>query len=106
MGWTFKDNMVDGLFFCATLTGSREGHSPSVQAGAETSDSAAMAVMPDPGFSWKGHSERVGAHHFPYTIVPAPHEQKQLHESEYNSHESEMVPTTDSILTQKQVGCR
>jgi len=32
-------------------------------------------------------------HHFPYTIVPAQHDRKQLHESEYNSHESEMVPT-------------
>ena len=29
----------------------------------------------------------------------APHERKQLHESEYNSHESETVPTTNSILT-------
>jgi len=44
-------------------------------------------------------------HHFPYTVVPTPHEQKQFHESEYNSHESEMFPTTNSILTQKQVGC-
>jgi len=26
-------------------------------------------------------------------------------ESENNSHESEMVPTTNSILTQRQVGC-
>jgi len=25
--------------------------------------------------------------HFPYTVVPAPHERKKLHESEYNSHE-------------------
>ena len=43
--------------------------------------------------------------YFPYTIVPTPYERKQLHESEYNSHESEMVPTTNSILTQRQVGC-
>jgi len=44
--------------------------------------------------------------HFPYTIVPTPHERK-LYESEYNSHESEMVPlpTTCCILTQIQVGC-
>jgi len=28
--------------------------------------------------------------HIPYTIVPVPHERKQLHESEYNSHESEI----------------
>jgi len=33
--------------------------------------------------------------------VPAPHERKQLHESECNSHESEKVPTTNAILTQK-----
>jgi len=44
-------------------------------------------------------------YHFPYTIVPAPHGRKQLHESEHNSHESETVPTTNSILTQRQVGC-
>jgi len=37
--------------------------------------------------------------------MPTLHERKQLHESEYNSHESEMVPTTHSILTQRQVGC-
>jgi len=45
-------------------------------------------------------------HHFPYTIVPvpAPHEQKQRHESVNNSHESEMVPTKNVILTQRQVG--
>jgi len=46
-------------------------------------------------------------HHFPYTNVPvpAPHERKQLQESENNSHESEVVPTTNAILTQRQVGC-
>jgi len=42
-------------------------------------------------------------HHFPYTIMPTPHERKQHHESEYNSHESAMVPSTNSILTQRQV---
>jgi len=26
-------------------------------------------------------------------------------ESEHNSHENKMVPTTNSILTQRQVGC-
>ena len=26
MDWTLEDNMVDGLFFCATLTGGRGGH--------------------------------------------------------------------------------
>jgi len=30
--------MVDSLFFCATLTGRRGGHTPFVQAGAETSN--------------------------------------------------------------------
>jgi len=40
--------MVDGLFFCATLTGCRGGNTPFVQAGAETSDTVAEAVKPDP----------------------------------------------------------
>jgi len=38
MDWTLEDNMVDGLFFYATLTGRRGGHTPFVQAEAETSD--------------------------------------------------------------------
>jgi len=41
--------MVDGLFFCATLTGRRGGHTPFVQAGVETSDTGAEAVESDPG---------------------------------------------------------
>jgi len=53
--------MVDGLFFCATLTGRRGGHTPFVQAGAEMSDTGAEAVKPDPGSFWDGHSGRVGA---------------------------------------------
>jgi len=44
MGWTLEDDMVDGLFFCATLTGRRECHTPFVQAGAETSDTGAEAL--------------------------------------------------------------
>jgi len=44
------------LFFCATLTGRRGGHIPFVQAGAETSDTGAEAVKPDPGSSWEGRS--------------------------------------------------
>jgi len=36
--WTLKDNMVDGLFFCATLTGRRGGHTPFAQARAKTFD--------------------------------------------------------------------
>jgi len=39
----------------------RGGHTPFVQAGAETFDTGAEAVKPDPGCSWEGHSERVGA---------------------------------------------
>ena len=56
MEWTVEDNMVDGLFFCATFTGRRRGHTPFVQAGAETSDTGAEAVELDPGSSWEGHS--------------------------------------------------
>jgi len=51
-----EENVVDSLFFCATLTGCRGGHIPFVQAGAETSNIAAEAVKPDPGSSWEGHS--------------------------------------------------
>jgi len=53
--------MVDVLFFCATLTGSRGGHTPFVQAGAEMFDTGAEAVKPDPGFSWEGRSGGVSA---------------------------------------------
>jgi len=35
MDWILKDNMVDGLFFCATLTDRRGGHIPFVQIGAK-----------------------------------------------------------------------
>jgi len=61
MDWTLDDNMVDGLFFCATLTGRRGSHTPFVQAGAEMSDTGPEAVKRDPGCSWVGHSRRVGA---------------------------------------------
>ena len=60
MDWTLKDNMVDGLFFCTTLTGCRWGHIPFVQIGAKTSDTSAEAIEPDPCCSWKGHTRRVG----------------------------------------------
>ena len=59
--WTLEDDMVDGLFFCTTLTGRRGGHTPLVQAGVEASDTSAEAVKPDPGSSWEGHSGRMGA---------------------------------------------
>jgi len=45
MDWALEDNMVDGLFSCATLTGRRGGHTPFVQAGTETSDTGAEGVM-------------------------------------------------------------
>jgi len=61
MDWTLEDNMVDGLFFCATLTGHKGGHNPFVQEGAETSGTSVEAVKPDPCSSWEGHSRRVGA---------------------------------------------
>ena len=44
--WTLIDNVVND-FFCATLTGCRGSHTPSVQAGAETSDIGAEADKPD-----------------------------------------------------------
>jgi len=52
MDWTLEDNMADSLFFCATLTDSRGGHVPFVQAGAETTDTGAEAVKLDPCYSW------------------------------------------------------
>jgi len=61
MHWKLEGNRVDGLFFCATLTGCRGGHTSFVQAGAETSDTGAGAVKPDPLCSWEGHTRRVGA---------------------------------------------
>jgi len=61
MDWTLEDNIVDGLFFCARLTGRIGGNTPFVQAGAETPDIGAEAVKPDPCSSWEGHSVGVGA---------------------------------------------
>jgi len=59
MDWTLEDDMVDGLFFCATLTSRRGGQTPFVQAGVEMSDTGAEAVELDPGSSWEGHSRGV-----------------------------------------------
>ena len=56
MDWTLEDNMVDSLFFCATLTGRRGFHTSFVQTGAETPNIGAKTVKPDPGSSWEGHS--------------------------------------------------
>ena len=61
MDRTMKDNMVDGLFFCAKLTGHRGGHTTFVQAGAETSDTSAEAVKLNSRCSWQCHSRSVGA---------------------------------------------
>jgi len=52
--------MVDGLLICATLTDRRGGHTPFVQAGAETSGTGAEMVKTDPGASWDGHSRGGG----------------------------------------------
>jgi len=52
--------MVNGLIFCATLTGRRGGHTPFVQTGAETSDTSAEAIELDTRCSWQDHSMRVG----------------------------------------------
>jgi len=48
--------MVDGLFFCATLTGCKGGHTLFVLAGAEASDTGAEVVKLDSHCSWEGHS--------------------------------------------------
>jgi len=60
MDWTLEDNMVDGSFFCAKLTGRRGDHTPFVQTGVEASDTSAEVVEPDTGSSWEGHSGRAG----------------------------------------------
>jgi len=56
MNWTLEDDMVGSVFFCATLMGRRGCHTPFVQAGAETTDTGAGVVEPDPNSSWEGHS--------------------------------------------------
>jgi len=48
--------MVDYLFFCATLTSNRKGHTPFVQARKEMCDSGVDAVKPNPRCSWKSLS--------------------------------------------------
>ena len=61
MEWTLEDNVVDGLFFCATLTSCRGCHTPFVQTGTETSETGAETVKPEPVSSWESHSMKVGA---------------------------------------------
>jgi len=53
--------MVNGRFFCGTLTSRVRGRTPFVQAGAETSDAGAEVVKSDSHCSCRGHSGRVGA---------------------------------------------
>ena len=64
MDWSLEDNMVDGLYLCATRTGRRSVHTPFVQAGAETSSTGLEAGptvrRPDPRCSWKGNSRGGG----------------------------------------------
>jgi len=43
MDWIVEDDMVDGLFY-TTFTCRSGGHTPFVQAGAETSDTGSEAV--------------------------------------------------------------
>jgi len=61
MDWTAKINMVNDPFLWAALTIRSRSHTPFVQAGAETYDTSAMAVKPDPRCSWQSHSKRVCA---------------------------------------------
>jgi len=48
MDWTLEDNVVNGVIFCATLTGRRSDHTPFVQTRAETSDISVELVKLDP----------------------------------------------------------
>jgi len=43
-----EDDMLGRLFFCATFTGRRGGHTPFVQAGAETSTTGAKKIKVGP----------------------------------------------------------
>jgi len=52
MDWTLEDNMVDGFFFYAILTGPRLGLTSFAQPGAETPDTGAEAGKPDPDSFW------------------------------------------------------
>ena len=57
MDWTWED-IVDGLFFWATLTGRRGGRTPFVQGRAETPVLRRLRVGPTS--SWEGHYGRDG----------------------------------------------
>jgi len=60
MGWTLKDNMVNGLISFATLAGRRSGHTQFIQTRAETSDINAGVVELDTRCSWQGYSRGLG----------------------------------------------
>ena len=78
MDWTLKDNTVDGLFFCATLSDRRGGHTPFVQ-GVETPDAGAEAVEPDPGCQWLIQEfSSGGINHLMYVRLFRPFISKQL----------------------------
>jgi len=51
MDWTLEDNMVDGLFLCATLTGRREDHYRYEHAATEMSDTGVEVGKMDAGCS-------------------------------------------------------
>jgi len=61
MDWTLEDNMVEGLLFCATLTGRRGSHTLFVLTRTEKSDTGADAVKSKPRCCRKDNSRRVGA---------------------------------------------
>ena len=60
MDWTLEDNMAGGLFFCATLTGRRGGHTPFVQTGAETSNTGAKKIKVGPMLFLAGPFQKGG----------------------------------------------
>ena len=59
--WTLEDSMIDGLFFCATLTSRRRGHAPFVYAGAES---------PTPVRRWLSWTHAVLGRAIPRGLVP------------------------------------
>jgi len=48
MDWIWEDNTFNDLIFCVTLTSRRSSHTPFVQTKAETFNTGAEAVEPDP----------------------------------------------------------
>ena len=58
MDWTLEDNMIDGLFFCATLAGRRSGHLCKQEQKRPTP--VRERLRRGHRCSWQGHSRRVG----------------------------------------------